>query len=93
MAKSLMKRAHVHHERSDLIFCQLLSECGHLAATMLDGINKSLIINSLLPLWIGEVGCTNNRAVVISGAVLTVALAAFLFEHSFRFFSFGWRYL
>ena len=89
----LFKSAHVQHERSDLFVSEFLTLGGHLAATMCDGINNPLVIYSFVPHRIGEVSRTDNLTIVISGAILTVTLGAFLFEQSLRFFSFGWGWL
>lgn len=85
------KRANVLRERNDLFCSELLAEGGHLSAAMLDGVNNSLVVYSLLPLRIGEVSGSDNLAVVISRPILPMALNAFLFEESLRFFSFNRR--
>lgn len=70
----------MQHERSDLFLSQFFALRGHLAATMFDGINDPLVIHLFVPQRIAEVSRTDNLTVVVSGAILTVTLRAFLFE-------------
>src|SRR5918911_1590700 len=80
-----LESSHIGNQRDDLAFGELLSPRRHLALTVRDGVENSLVAHRRLPLWVCEVARVIELGLECFGlAVLAVAGRTVLGEEAAR---------